>query len=180
MKTADFARSFIKERDKDKNGWLNGDELKDLHGKPAEADLNKDGVITVEELTARLSSDSTTPTNSPVASGGSSSGESAGKSRDGESNGPKRVYVGSTGSAASLTKEGDKRHSYRFRTAGERLPSGLPDWFKSKDANGDGQVSMSEYSRSWSKGTVETFRRLDLNNDGIVTANEAAKPSSGG
>ena len=34
---------------------------------------------------------------------------------------------------------------------------------------------MSEYSSHWSPGLVEEFRRYDLNNDGIITAAEAAK-----
>jgi len=46
---------------------------------------------------------------------------------------------------------------------------------EASDANGDGQVSMSEYSRSWSSSAVSEFRRYDLNDDGIITATEAAK-----
>jgi hypothetical protein len=187
MKTGDFAKSFVKDFDKNRNGWLDGDELKSVRGKPAEADLNKDGVITVEELTTRLSTDTPPSAPSPSKSGSGGSGATSGQQRAEEtdrpksdSDGPKRVYTGSTGSPASATKEGDKRHSYRFRPAAERLPSGLPGWFASKDANRDGQVSMSEYSRSWSKSTVADFRRFDVNDDGIVTAKEAAKPSSGG
>ena len=41
--------------------------------------------------------------------------------------------------------------------------------------NGDGQVSMSEYSRSWSSRTVAEFQRYDRNDDGMITAKEAAK-----
>jgi hypothetical protein len=39
---------------------------------------------------------------------------------------------------------------------------------------------MSEYSRTWSERTVAEFRRYDLNDDGIITAKEATKSSSGG
>jgi hypothetical protein len=80
LSTAEYAKSFIRGKDKDKNGWLNGDELKDLTGKPADADLNKDGTITVEELTARLSSDApTTPTRraTPISPNASSTAASA-------------------------------------------------------------------------------------------------------
>ena len=89
----------------------------------------------------------------------------------------KRVFTGTAGGVAADSKEGDKRHSYRFRTAADRLPAGLPGWFKSKDANGDGQVAMNEYSRSWSKSSVADFRRYDLNDDGVVTSKEAAATS---
>ncbi len=76
---------------------------------------------------------------------------------------------------AATAKDGDKRHSYRFTSATDRLPSGLPSWFTSKDANHDGQVQMSEYSRYWTKSIVDEFRRYDRNDDGFITAKEAAK-----
>ncbi len=79
-----------------------------------------------------------------------------------------RVFTGSAG------KDGDKRHSYRFTSASDRKP-GLPSELRSRDANGDGQVSMSEFSHYWSSSTVAEFRRWDLNNDGIITPKEAAK-----
>jgi len=181
LSTAEFAKTFIREHDKDKNGWLNGDELKDLRGKPADADLNKDGILTVEELTARLSSD--TPTTAPTSSTSSGSKSDSDRHDDrkkGDADLSKRVLYGTVYGASTSGKESDKRHTYRFSKAADHLPSGLPGWFKSKDANGDGQVSMSEYSRSWSKSTVSEFRKYDLNDDGIVTAKEAAKPESKG
>jgi hypothetical protein len=84
----------------------------------------------------------------------------------------KRIF---TGTAGGTGKNADKRHSYRFSTAVDKLPAGLPSWFKSRDANGDGQVSLGEYSRTMSQSIVSEFRRYDLNDDGIVTAKEAAK-----
>jgi Ca2+-binding EF-hand superfamily protein len=181
LSTAEYAKSFIRGKDKDKNGWLNGDELKDLTGKPADADLNKDGTITVEELTARLSSD--TPTTPSTTSGSSSSKSDSDRHDDhkkGDADLSKRVLYGSISGASSSSKEAEKRHTYRFSRATDKLPSGLPDWFKSKDANRDGQVSMSEYSRTWSKSTVSDFRKYDKNDDGIVTAKELVKPENKG
>ncbi len=67
----------------------------------------------------------------------------------------------------------DDRKSYRFRTAAERLPEGLPDWFAEKDADGDGQVSMSEFSSKWTDAAAEEFCRHDRNGDGVITAREA-------
>jgi hypothetical protein len=54
----------------------------------------------------------------------------------------------------------------------DRLPDGLPDWFARKDVNGDGQVTMSEYSSEWSAEKAREFTRYDLNGDGIVTPQE--------
>lgn len=61
---------------------------------------------------------------------------------------------------------------YRALTPKERLPDGLPEWFARKDIDGDGQVSMAEYSSVWSEQTVAEFVRHDLNGDGFVTPTE--------
>ncbi len=80
-----------------------------------------------------------------------------------------------TGTAGGTSKDADKRRSYRFSKAIDKLPTGLPSWFTSRDSNRDGQVSMSEYSRSVSQSMVSEFRRYDANDDGMITAKEAAK-----
>lgn len=67
------------------------------------------------------------------------------------------------------------RRSYRVITAQEKLPEGLPGWFTDKDRNGDGQVSMHEYSRRWTDSTARRFLGLDKNDDGLITADEALK-----
>ena len=74
---------------------------------------------------------------------------------------------------ASTTSTG--KRSYRVLTPAERLPKGLPDWFTQKDANGDGQISMSEYSSTWTDEAAAEFAKYDLNNDGVITAAECVK-----
>jgi hypothetical protein len=44
-----------------------------------------------------------------------------------------------------------------------------PKWFRDGDFNGDGDVSRREFV-----GPLEHFRQLDLNEDGFVSAAEAA------
>jgi hypothetical protein len=72
--------------------------------------------------------------------------------------------------------------AYRFLTPAERLPEGLPFSFTSKDRDGDGQVSMAEFSNSWTASTVAEFNRWDANGDGVATPAEclAAERSGGG
>ena len=200
-----YAKSLVKQYDKNGNMMLEGDERSGLKGKAAAADLNKDGVTTVDELVAGLSTNASIageppglsqrdkPAGSPgleTTSEGTSSDRGSAfsfgrrdrdrDSDDGRSTSggkdatDKRVYLGSAAGQAESAKE-KKRHSYRFTPSAERLPTGLPSWFKSRDGNGDGQIAMSEYSRSWSSRTVAEFRRYDQNDDGIITAKEVKK-----
>ena len=55
------------------------------------------------------------------------------------------------------------------------LPKGLPDWFLEKDIHHNGQITMAEYTTNWTPEKVKEFARYDLNNDGIITAEECLK-----
>ena len=52
------------------------------------------------------------------------------------------------------------------------MPAGLPEWFTRKDVNGDGQVTLAEFSDSLTDDVAAEFARYDLNNDGVITAQE--------
>jgi len=133
----DYAAGLLKQYDTNKNGKLEKDEWKQMRGDPQATDRDGDGVITLDELTARLAASN--------------------KDRSG------------SGSKASA---GGGHNGYRFLTPAERLPEGLPEWFAGKDANGDGQVSMAEYARSWTDAVAAEFARYDLNDDGLITPQE--------
>jgi hypothetical protein len=176
--TADYARTLLRERDKNGNKVLDGDEVSQLRGRAAGADLNNDKVITAEELIARFSDRAAAGSGSGQANAKSATGtESSGASGKSATGKPTRVYTSITSPAASKDDKSTaaKRRSYRFTPGGERVITGLPSWFKSRDRNSDGQVAMSEYSRSWSRRMVSEFRRYDLNDDGVITPKEAAK-----
>lgn len=145
-----FASVNIKKHDKDGNSILEGDELKAL-GTSRDADQDGDGKITHNELVVFYTpKTATTSTLQPMV-------PSKTESRQPSDSDIQRKIVNST------------RKSYRFKSTKERLPS----WrFAFKDANGDGQVSMSEYSRSWTDRTAADFQRYDRDNDGMITSDE--------
>jgi hypothetical protein len=193
-----WATALVTKNDKNGDMILQPNEQGALGSSAASEDLNHDGSITIDEIVMHHSTGATTvspPANGAVsvASVTTDSGRSGDHghehSRDGghghHDSGPsgdshsktedaiaKRVL---TGTAGGTGKDADKRHSYRFSKATDRIPTGLPSWFTSRDSNKDGQVSMSEYSRSVSASMVAEFRRYDANDDGIITAKEAAK-----
>jgi Ca2+-binding EF-hand superfamily protein len=151
-----YAEALLRQYDKNKNNVLEKDEWSQMQSRWHDADANRDGVITLDELAARMSNFSRSRSSPPSSSSGTmvSSGPSVG------------------GNSAP-------RKSIRFLSPQERLPPGLPDWFLRKDADGDGQVSMAEYARSdWSDSLAEEFNKYDLNGDGIITPEECLKASS--
>jgi len=138
------AEGLMKDYDTNGDGYLDKEEWKAFSGKDlAEFDLNKDGRLSLDELTARVASMSRSAT------GGD-----------------------------SQTSGGSSRVGSRFLSPAERLPRGLPDWFKRNDANGDGQVSMAEFTDSWTESKLKEFEKYDLNGDGVITAQEALDASS--
>ena len=176
-----YARSLIERSDKNGDKMLQASERTELRGKPAEADLNHDDVITLDELVIHLSpkpAGATAAPSSPAAGSATPSvatatGQNGAGGREREAKPAQRVY---SASSAAAGKSDAKRKSYRFTPPAERLPSsGLPSWFKSRDANGDGQVAMHEYSRSWNDRTAAEFTRYDKDNNGVITAKEAKR-----
>lgn len=51
-----------------------------------------------------------------------------------------------------------------------KLPGGLPDWFESDDTNKDGQISLYEWMKAGK--SLEEFMDMDLDRDGLLTADE--------
>jgi Ca2+-binding EF-hand superfamily protein len=147
-----YAGNLIRQYDADKNGSLEKEEWSHMSMNPTDADRNHDGHITLDELAAWLLAYSQNRSGS-----GSSSSSSSSASK---------MWAGTTSSG---------KRSYRFLAPAERLPKGLPDWFTQKDANGDGQISMSEYSSNWTDEAAAEFAKYDLNNDGVITAAECLK-----
>jgi EF hand len=155
-----MASDQIEKNDKNGNGILEGDELNNL-GMSRNADKDGDGKITHNELVAFYTPKSASNSTPPAATKPSPSPPA--KSTSGGA-------TSSDGGTDSLVIVDTSRKSYRFKSTKDRQSS----WkFSSKDANGDGQVSMSEYASSWNDRTAAEFERYDKDNDGMITAAEA-------
>lgn len=139
-----------------------------MRSESQKADRDGNGLITKEELAAQLAD------YSKGRSSGSTSGSSgSGSSTSGSSYGSRSSSSGSSASGGTKSLSKGTVKTYRFLAPAERLPSGLPDWFTRNDGNGDGQISMAEFSTSWDDQRAAEFTRWDRNGDGLVTPKEA-------
>lgn len=148
-RTRGFAQMMIMRNDRNGSGALEREEWEGMRRDPSPADRDKNGVVTLDELTKSLTNRSR---------GGSDGGGANGSGSNGS---------GSNGS--------NGRRSYRFLSANERLAEGLPDWFTDSDANSDGQVAMFEYSSYWTEERAREFNRHDRNDDGVITQQECLR-----
>ncbi|MFM9069618.1 MAG: hypothetical protein ACKOUR_20140, partial [Planctomycetota bacterium] len=167
-----YAEGLLKQYDENKNGQLEKNEWANARSITRETDANNDGVITLEELVAkRANFGKENSSRSSTASSGA-----AGSGRPGEAPAGGSGWGGRSRDPAQAGKNGpEKMVGYRQRTALEKLPKGLPDWFTRNDANEDGQVTMAEFATGWTEAKATEFAGFDLNRDGVVTPSECLK-----
>lgn len=153
---AQFAEGIFQRYDSNKSGVFEKDEWKNFRTDPTPYDTNKDGKITRDELIKGMTQ--------RFGGGRSSGGDS------GQQNGRTSWSGGSKGPAGGGT--GESPNSYRFKTAHDLLPEGIPQWFREGDRNKDGQIAMSEYSGQWNEKTLSEYYVYDKNRDGLLTVQE--------
>jgi EF hand len=82
-------------------------------------------------------------------------------------------FQGSKGIASIIIDEEDLDRKPVVYRVGGKMPPGLPDWFKKLDTDNDGQVAMYEWRMAGK--SMEEFKDWDKNDDGFITAEEAAR-----
>ena len=167
-----YAEMLLKQYDKNHNGVLDPEEWSQMRGDWKSADLNGDGKLTVDEITAHLMGYSQRRSQpQPPAPSAASSGSPATTASSTASTASASTATANSGVTTNSGRPaGDGRKAYRFRTPTERLPSGLPDWFLQKQH--DGQVTMADFSSTWNDTVAAEFATYDRNNDGVITAEE--------
>jgi hypothetical protein len=148
-----FSQNLLKQNDKDGNGVLEKNKGEWAELRDAEAiDTDHNGVITLDELTVYYQAKNGVRKRGP----------------------DKRTAAAPSPAASPNTPNSPaiRGKPYRILSPTERLPEGLPDWFARKDADADGQVSMAEYSSSWTPDKAKEFAHYDLNGDGFITPQE--------
>ncbi len=162
-----YCERVVHRYDANGDGHLDSDEWTAMHGQPAAADLDGDGRITSDEFARyaanygagrriRLSTRSEGATDAPT-------GAEVAGAADG------------TSDNVTTPTELDRRRDLRYFAP---LPSGTPGWFIERDADGDAQLTLTEYSPRLRAPEVAEFKRYDTNGDGLLTAAELTRGAS--
>lgn len=174
-----YAERIVHKYDADKSGDLTLDETRGMTGKPAAADSNRDGKITVREFAEHAARFGAGRAIRLTHAGDGPLAQSQGA---GQGAGTEAAPAATT--ATESTAARDPRRDLKYFAA---LPAGVPSWFVERDGDGDGQLSLAEFSPKLLKSEIAEFNRHDSNQDGIVTAKEllgsvkdpAAAPADG-
>ncbi|WP_235934918.1 EF-hand domain-containing protein [Candidatus Laterigemmans baculatus] len=151
------AEESLRRYDRNKDGFIGADEIsRRWDGNPVDFDQNRDNKLSPSELAVRVARRRVNRAEEETRRA------DRGRRRDEGDRGEEEVEDRFGG-----------RLSYR--PPSDAAPEGLPGWFSDKDRDGDGQVMMNEYERSWSDDKVEEFFSFDLNRDGVITAQEALR-----
>jgi Ca2+-binding EF-hand superfamily protein len=179
------AEERIRRYDRNNDGVLNKEEIEGNRWSddPMQFDRNGDGKISKSEMAVRYAkrradeqaAQSKSQTGGDRGRGGFMFGGGAAPGATGAAGGWSKSETANSRKEKAEEKDrfGDAK-SYRMKTAKEKIDGtkGLPDWFARSDADGDGQVLVSEYSSSLTAETLAEFQKFDLNDDFIVTVKE--------
>lgn len=176
-----YARHLIEKYDANGDGVLQPEEWKEMRGDPGAADANGDGVLDVHELARHIadygsfrrirlmpSSAGSLDRLPPLLYDALAAGETI--SMDAEILSQPADAPADKEPARPAEIAGEKR----FTVKPSRLPPGLPAWFHQLDADGDGQITLSEFAPTGSAAAIREFEAYDHNRDGVITPREAA------
>ncbi|MGE3313612.1 MAG: hypothetical protein AB7O26_00765 [Planctomycetaceae bacterium] len=177
-KIARYAETLLQKNDRDGSGRLEFGEWRQLTGIPPETDADADGSLSVDELTQFVAgygrsrrlrlvadADPKDAANEPASAEQQAAASPNEKGSDAEK------------------KSASPRRDRKFYVNAKRVPQGLPDWFLERDADGDAQLTPAEFSPMSVRADLDDFGRLDINSDGLLTAEEyvraaTAKPAA--
>jgi len=177
-----YAEQWFARCDADGDGKLTAKEWPQPTGSAVDAD--QDGLVTVEELAQHIadfgrhrrirlmpaSVGGLLPLPSLLAPDVAGA---EGPATLGETDGSQSPDDAPADTVDQAKSDSHERSSDRkYFVSPSRLPPGLPDWFLKRDADGDGQLTLSEYAESGSASADKEFGRYDRNRDGLVTPRE--------
>jgi hypothetical protein len=176
-KVVRYARHLLVQYDRNRDGRLQQNEWHAMKGQPEFIDEDGDGEISLEELIRWVADYGRrkrigVPVGIDSADSKHPALQSDTRADDDPSAKPSNVE-------SSIGSPGERRRDLKFYVPTKRLPPGLPDWFLAKDIDGDGQLTAGEFSPAGLAAELAEFSSYDANGDGVLTAKECVRKSSG-
>lgn len=182
-KVTRYVEKLMREFDADHSGGLEKGEWSSLKGNPQQADRNGDGVLSPAELTNRIlgygQSRHLRLLDAPQTGATAQPPDHKGKQTDAAGPATNSVDpspVATEKETADPQKKPELRRDTKYYVSTKHLPENLPEWFRTRDRNGDGQLSLSEYAATGSEADTTEFQKLDCNNDGLLIPREVTAP----
>jgi hypothetical protein len=182
MKVQRYAGTLIDQYDADGDGELSQTEWEQMGGAPKLADRDRDGRLTAAELADHIAKYGRRrrillmPGPQEEFVGFPSllrAEEKASRDRgdrlESDMTGQPGMPQNRLGDSAPTSK---KKLTPRFTVSRSRMPEGLPSWFRTLDRNGDGQLTLAEFSPEGQPADVAEYGQYDLNRDGLLTPDE--------
>lgn len=175
-----YAERLIDQRDRDGDKSLDRQEWGHVWGFLT-CDANLDGRVSLEELVRRIATYGRyrrVRLLPPIAGGSGDFPALLNPTTDSERTDANRTSsaeasTADNGSAPDASSaEPDPGRVRKFVPSPLRQPEGLPSWFASRDADGDGQLSMAEFAPKPTGTSLAEFSRYDQNGDGMITPSE--------
>jgi hypothetical protein len=170
-----YAQRLISRYDADSSGSLTANEWSTMQGQPALIDHDQNGQITHAEMILHISEYART--RSLSRSSPSSYDHTAPSKQSDEALNQQDTTADKTGDSNidPATQPANNHPQAPFYVPTKNRFGNLPGWFSQRDQNGDGQLSLTEFSPTHSSESVKTFQNLDANRDGLVTPQESIK-----
>jgi len=163
-----YSQRVVRQYDSDGDGRLDRQEWTAMRGNPEAVDLNGDGQITVNEF-ARYAASYGAGRRIRL----STRLETVGAMNPSTQQ-PGAVDPDNSGERADSPGL-DRRRNLKFFA---RLPGSTPAWFVERDADGDGQLTLAEFSPKLRSTEVAQFKVYDVNGDGLLTAAELTRSTA--
>lgn len=170
-KVTRYAQKVVTKYDGNADGVLTSDEWQAMRGSAGQADFDHDGRVTPAELAQRIAIYSLRRSLRLRPMPLRTTGEGGGTEVVQRTTSRPRAAAIAPRDEATASRAAPRQ----YYIPQSKLPAGVDEWFLATDGDGDGQITMNEFTAQLSEGDVTRFAELDPNGDGVVTAVEYAQ-----
>ena len=167
-KVVRYAERLVGQYDENQDGQLSEAEWQPFGESFRVSDLDRDGVITTDEVARRIAAYARRRTLHSMPLSAPTPAEIAAAS-------PTTAPSSATTNGSATAATAQARAARRYFVPTTRMPSGLPEWFVERDLDGDGQLTLAEFAPGGRPEESLDFESFDENRDGVITSLEGAR-----